>query len=58
VGRPGPLAAVTGIVRGHKGAILVTSAPGQGSCFTVLLPVEDRAARPAPAEVPKGMERE
>jgi two-component system, cell cycle sensor histidine kinase and response regulator CckA len=32
------LAAVSGIVRGHKGAIQLASAPGEGSCFTVLFP--------------------
>jgi signal transduction histidine kinase len=39
-GRGLGLAAVAGTVRGHKGAVLVTSAPGQGACFTVLLPAE------------------
>ena len=31
-------AAVAGIVRGHRGAIRVTTAPGQGTSFLVLFP--------------------
>jgi signal transduction histidine kinase/ActR/RegA family two-component response regulator len=45
MGRGLGLAAVSGIVRGHKGALKIASVPGEGSVFTALFP----AAVEAPA---------
>lgn len=48
-GRGLGLAAVLGIVRGHRGAIKIYSTPGQGTTFKVLLPATgQKAHRPAP----------
>ncbi len=40
-GRGLGLAAVVGIVRGHKGALEVASLPGSGTTFTVMFPAAD-----------------
>jgi CheY-like chemotaxis protein len=48
-GRGLGLAAVQGIVRAHKGAVLVDSRPGNGAQFTVLLPVVGTVAPSTPS---------
>ena len=49
-GRGLGLAAVHGILRGHKGGIRVTSKPGQGTTFQVLFPAIETSASIAAAE--------
>jgi signal transduction histidine kinase len=44
------LSIVQQIVEQHGGDIEVTSKPGEGSCFTLVLPVAVRAPAPSPAE--------
>src|SRR6185369_51406 len=43
-GRGLGLAAVSGIVRAHKGALKVTSTPGIGTCFSILFPALETGA--------------
>ena len=47
-GRGLGMAAVQGIIKGHRGAMIVETAPGQGSVFRVLLPTSAHSAGDQP----------
>ncbi len=51
-GRGLGLAAVSGIMRGHKGGINVTTAPGEGSTFAAYFPATNEKEHPAPEATP------
>lgn len=54
-GRGLGMSAVLGIVRGHDGAIMVDSRPGEGTTIRVLFPALEEAAKTTPGE---GVSRE
>jgi two-component system cell cycle sensor histidine kinase/response regulator CckA len=51
-GRGLGMSVVMGVVRGHKGAIMVSSQPGCGTAVTILFPVLGKPANPVAAPTP------
>ncbi len=51
-GRGLGMSVVLGVVRGHKGAILVSSQPGRGTAISILFPVAGKATIPIAAPTP------
>ena len=47
------LAAVQGIIHGHRGALRVESAPGKGACFRVWFPLAAAGSRPPSGSRPR-----
>ena len=53
-GRGLGMSAALGIVRGHKGGIMVDSAPGKGTTIRVLFPLSDEPAAQGPSHTKSG----
>ncbi len=51
-GRGLGLAAVSGIVRAHRGALKLATAPGQGTCFTLYFPARGQVSPGVAEEAP------
>jgi two-component system cell cycle sensor histidine kinase/response regulator CckA len=56
-GRGLGLAAVLGIVRGHRGALRVYSTPGQGTTFKVLFPATEKVSAKPPSAIESAGQR-
>ena len=48
------LASVQGIIRSHRGALDIESAPNQGTTFTIYLPASDKPSAAPPEPIPEG----